>query len=325
MKILFYYLMRWVCWKLEDIHDYIFGIHRKNVDYVFYPSSLWETLVYHYERKNQMEQFSYGAIKSEVLDTDWIITSLVEGVVLPTKVDYTPYMTPVRNQSNEGSCVGFATAVGVREYQEQIDWKGFIPLSPRYIYELAKKISGSSSGTTLKAAAQVCVKNGICQEEFWKYVAGVPGKPEPGADVNAANYRIQPGYVRVTNEKELKAALVKYGVLLLAVKVYKNWYRDNKTGHIPDTTWGEKYSGVLGGHAVALVGYDDATKEYKFKNSWAYKDGTLWGDKGYGYLSYKELKFELMEAYCLVDIKTSGQKLMTVADIPFLKLFTSWV
>jgi hypothetical protein len=267
-----------------------------------------------------VEQFRYGCFPSEVLDTDWIATSLVREVVLPAKIDYTDQMTPVRNQGNEGSCVGFATAVGVREYQEQIDWKTYVTLSPRYIYELAKQISGHSEGTTLKAAAQVCVKNGVCEEKYWKYVAGEPGKPEEGSDINAAGYRIQPGYFRITNERELKASLAKYGAVLSAVKVYKNWYRDNKTGHIPDSTWSEK-SNILGGHAIALVGYDDATKEYKFKNSWG-----LWGDKGYGYLSYKEMKFELSEAYLLTDIKTNvPTKILTVADIPFYKLFTAWV
>jgi C1A family cysteine protease len=325
MRIFFYRLLRWICWKLEDIHD-VFSKDNSN----FYPSARWETIVYQSERKYKMEQFTYGAIPSEVKDTDWIVTSLVKDTVdkLPTKVDYTDLMTPVRNQGSEGSCVGFASVVGVKEYQEQIDWHKFISLSPRYVYEYAKKITGSSSGTSLKAAAQVLSGRGVCEEEFWKYLANEPGKPLDGADVNAVQYKVKPNYLRITNEKELKASLVKYGAVLIAVKVYKNWYRDNKTGHIPDSTWSEKFSGVLGGHAIALVGYDDATKEYKFKNSWAYKDGKLWGDKGYGYLSYKEQKFELMEAYLLTDIKTNlpvGKKIMTVADIPFTKLFTAWV
>jgi len=42
---------------------------------------------------------------------------------------------------------------------------------------------------------------------------------------------------------------------------------------------GEK---VLGGHAVALVGFDDKNKEFIVRNSW----GSNWGDRGYFYMPY---------------------------------------
>jgi hypothetical protein len=40
---------------------------------------------------------------------------------------------------------------------------------------------------------------------------------------------------------------------------------------------------IIGGHAVLIVGYNDVTKQFKFKNSW----GTSWGNRGYGYLPYE--------------------------------------
>ena len=278
-----------------------------------------------------MELFALGCLKSPVDKKDYLITNLVLDIMdkLPSEIDYTNQMTPPRNQGNEGSCVGFAT-VAVREYQEKIDWAyilppdGYVKLSPRYVYELAKKISGTSEGTTLKAAAQVCVKNGICQERYWRYIPKQVGKPEEDADKNAAYYKIEPGYVRITNEKELKAGLAKFGALLIAVKVYKNWYRDNKTGYIPDSTWMEKLQGALGGHAICLVGYNDTTQKYKFKNSWQYSSGKWWGENGYGYLSYKELKFEFMEAIQMVDIRTNLPKeisISTIADMGLINRF----
>jgi C1A family cysteine protease len=40
---------------------------------------------------------------------------------------------------------------------------------------------------------------------------------------------------------------------------------------------------LLGGHAVALVGYRDSTQQFIARNSW----GTGWGDRGYFYMPYQ--------------------------------------
>ena len=50
-------------------------------------------------------------------------------------------------------------------------------------------------------------------------------------------------------------------------------------GTLSTPQFGERKAG---GHAVVIVGYDDATREFKFVNSW----DTDWGVNGYGYLSY---------------------------------------
>jgi C1A family cysteine protease len=52
---------------------------------------------------------------------------------------------------------------------------------------------------------------------------------------------------------------------------------------------------LLGGHAIALVGFDVPRRYFKFQNSW----GTAWGDKGYGYIPFdyilnKNISFDLV-------------------------------
>jgi hypothetical protein len=54
----------------------------------------------------------------------------------------------------------------------------------------------------------------------------------------------------------------------------------SKTGYIPMPGSNEA---PIGGHCVAIVGYDDNTRRFKIRNSW----GTGWGDKGYGYFDYE--------------------------------------
>jgi len=48
-------------------------------------------------------------------------------------------------------------------------------------------------------------------------------------------------------------------------------------------TFDDSCGGVLGGHAVAIVGYDDSKQAFKIANSW----GTGWGVNGYGWISYQ--------------------------------------
>ena len=43
---------------------------------------------------------------------------------------------------------------------------------------------------------------------------------------------------------------------------------------------------LLGGHAVCLVGYDDAHNWFIARNSW----GPNWGDHGYFYMPYQVIR-----------------------------------
>jgi hypothetical protein len=204
-------------------------------------------------------------------------------------------MTAIRNQGQEGSCTGFA-ACYLKEYQEGIDYGQFIALSPRFAYEESKRISGSKEGSTMKATAQALINKGICEDRYWPYVALDTHPAKDGAYDNAVKFKVQAKYTRINKESQLRAALVQYGPILTGVTVYKNWYRQ-KNGHVPNPSFMDKMQGVLGGHAITVVGYSDKTQEYCFINSWG-----DWGDKGFGFITYAHMKSILMDAYALIDI-----------------------
>lgn len=260
----------------------------------------------------------FGLYKSEVKNTDYLVSSFVQPIVnnLPSKVDWRPEMSSVKNQGSEGSCAGHS-GVAIKEWMEFKDYGMRINLSERYLYENAKKISGDNEGTTLVAIAKVLIDKGVCEELYWKYVSGKVGYPLPGADENASQYKIEPIYTRIVTEQELKACLVKSPVNI-GVKIYKNWDRIKINGIIPNPTICEKIKRTLGGHAIILCGYNENTKLYTFKNSW----GTNWGDKGYGHISFKEMKRILMDAIYMIDITDPNEwqemkkNIKTVADLP---------
>jgi C1A family cysteine protease len=54
---------------------------------------------------------------------------------------------------------------------------------------------------------------------------------------------------------------------------------DGKNGMMPLPASNEQ---VVGGHAVMVVGYNDAKQVFVIRNSW----GASWADKGYFYMPY---------------------------------------
>ena len=66
---------------------------------------------------------------------------------------------------------------------------------------------------------------------------------------------------------------------------YALWFAVDVEDNFNDLGNGDiwtKNSGTGSGHAMTLVGWDDAKKAFKIANSW----GKSWGSNGYGWVSY---------------------------------------
>ena len=227
-------------------------------------------------------------------------------VKLPKKIDYTRKMSPIRDQGDEGACVGFAVASGMKEYQEALDYEKLIELSPRFVYSEAKKIDGvpKAEGTTIRASMRVLKKTGVCQEKFWPYSPHQKDKPKVGAKANAKKFRIIT-YARILNLNELRLRLAGKGPIVLGVEVFKGMIKP-KMGIVPMP---KKNETSLGGHAITACGYDDEKKLVKFKNSWSEK----WGRRGFGYLPYGYIERYMIDAWSSVDIEDPNP--LTLASI----------
>jgi hypothetical protein len=82
------------------------------------------------------------------------------------------------------------------------------------------------------------------------------------------------------NTDELKSWIYAGYPLWFAVDVEDNWSNLQK-GEV----W-KNSAGKAGGHAMVIVGWDDAKNAFKVANSW----GTDWADNGYGWIDYAFLK-----------------------------------
>jgi len=245
-------------------------------------------------------EYTLGCKKDQPDRRDFKITRMTatQAATLPANIDYTGAMSPVGNQYNEGTCVGFACVDGSKEYQDKKELGQYVDLSVRYVYANAKKIDNypNEEGTEIRCGMKIMEQKGVCPESCWRYIPQVTGKPCGSADALAEPYKIE-GYWRVDGVdiiQALKESLVANGPCVIGVLVYDGMFHAPK-GVVPMPAEGEK---CVGGHALCLVGYDDAKKQFKFKNSW----GGLWGDGGYGYLPYAYMVDELMDAWSSRDM-----------------------
>lgn len=247
-----------------------------------------------------------GCIKDKFDSRDYLMRAYLPVVKLPKKINYTPKMSPVRDQGDEGVCVGFAVASGMKEYQEILDYQKSVELSPRFVYSECKKIDDmpGAEGTTIRAAMRVLKGIGVCQEKFWPYSPHQKDMSKKGVNSDAKRFRVM-AYARILNLNELRMSLATKGPCVIGVEVF-NGMMKTKTGVVPMP---QKHEDVLGGHAVCCVGYDDGKKMIKFKNSWS----NTWGEKGFGYLPYAYIERYMMDAWSSVDIEDPNP--LTLASV----------
>jgi C1A family cysteine protease len=196
------------------------------------------------------------------------------------------YVTPVKNQQSCGSCWAFATAAALESYLLMTQ------NVPNYNLDLSEQLllscynTNGCSGGSPSGASYYIQSVGLPVESCFTYKAfdaqdGANSVLCGQACSNWANttYRISHyGSVSAT-VSAIKDALVNYGPLVTTFSVYADFFSYH--GGIYSYTSGT----YQGGHAVLIVGYDDANQCFIVKNSW----GTGWGEAGYFRIAYSQL------------------------------------
>jgi len=240
-------------------------------------------------------KLKFGCIKDKFDGRDFLMRAYLPAVKIPDRLDYTEKMSPVRDQGDEGTCVAFASVVGMKEYQEKLDYNRSVELSSRFLYQECKKIDGmpDTEGTSVRIAVKVLKKAGVCRENLCPYVPHQKPKITGRAVGDAKRFRVI-SYARILNLDDMRLSLAAKGPCVVGVVVFEGMMTA-KTGLVPMPKKGER---SLGGHAICPVGYDDRKKLIKFKNSWSEK----WGLAGYGFLHYAYIEKYLMDAWSTVDV-----------------------
>jgi C1A family cysteine protease len=236
---------------------------------------------------------------------------------LPAGVDLREWCSPVENQRDLGSCTAQA-GVGMLEYFERRAFGKHLDASRLFLYKATRKLIGleGDSGASLRGVAGAMQLFGVPPERYWPYVVSEFETEPPGFCYAFAEkfqslkyYRLDPyGTSPDSLIAALKVSLASQLPAMFGFTVYSSIESaDEDDGKVPFPGQGD---GVVGGHAVMAVGYDDAISipggllgkdshgGILFRNSW----GRVWGDLGYGWLSYDYIRYGLTgDWWVLID------------------------
>jgi C1A family cysteine protease len=192
------------------------------------------------------------------------------------------YVTPVKNQGNCGSCWAFATTAAL---ESQVLLSNNTPgvdlnLSEQTLVSCGN--AGNCGGGYPSAASDYLRDLGLPVESCYSYTATNGTCASACADWTNSSFHIAGWHYATTyapTVDSLKSALATYGPLSTTMDVYSDFFYYTSGVYI-------QTSGTYqGGHAILIVGYDDAGQYFTVKNSW----GTGWGEAGFFRIAYSQL------------------------------------
>jgi C1A family cysteine protease len=219
---------------------------------------------------------------------------LADPITLPPSADLRKGCSPVEDQQSLGSCTAQAL-VGALEYLELADplsVKAFQDLSRLFVYYNELNAEGSlpnDNGAQIRTGTKTLASIGVCRESLWQYDISKFADPPPQPCYDEGLLHKITAYQRMLTLDEIRACLAGGLPAVFGWTVYPSAETDavDQTGDVPfPSFWERKFKQPLGGHASVAVGYDNATRKVRFRNSWRKRDGTLWGNAGYGTLDY---------------------------------------
>lgn len=215
----------------------------------------------------------------------------------------------VLDQGREGACTGFGLAAVVnyllwlRELEQTGQHKP-VRVSPHMFYELARRYDEwdgeDYEGSSCRGALKGFHKHGVCQEVYWPK-SGAGARAETDWDVDALR-RPLGVYYRINKNSvvDMQAAIAEIGAIYVSAQVHNGWdivpnFKRAPASHdqaelpvIP-----ERKGGELGGHAFALVGYNEGG--FIVQNSW----GKRWGASGFAVMPYSDWVMYGTDAWAL--------------------------
>jgi len=206
---------------------------------------------------------------------------------LPPQADLRAQCPPVYDQGKLGSCTANAIGAAFQFAQDGQKLADFAP-SRLFIYYNERVIEHSvdtDSGAMIRDGLKTVGKLGVCPETDWPYDIDKFAERPPRACYTTAKKHQSISYGAVSQElDELKGCLASGTPVVFGFTVRDSFESREvaKTGVVPMPADSE---GVLGGHAVLAVGYDDSTERFWVRNSW----GPEWGAQGYCSMPYAML------------------------------------
>lgn len=211
----------------------------------------------------------------------------------------------VLDQGQEGACTGFGLAAVINFLfflrAQRVGEATSRKVSPAMLYQLARRYDewpgDDYEGSSCRGALKGWHRHGVCREALWPHEPNVvPAENAADRDDGHTNWDIDAlactlgVYYRVDTRSivDLQAAIHDTGALYVSATVHPGWaVKTRKTlkGHadlVRITHVPLPKAGQAGGHAFALVGYNE--DGFVVQNSW----GPDWGSRGFALLPYED-------------------------------------
>ena len=210
----------------------------------------------------------------------------------PNLTPLEPFIDPPGNlvildQGKDGACTGFALAATINFIYRQQGRKHTV--SPWMLYAMAKRhdewLGEAYEGSSCRGAIKGWYNSGVCNESLTEDIKHSNEFEMTLAIANnASNHRLG-AYYRIEREiSDFHAALNEVGVIFVSARIHEGW-KDSEGDVIslrPEP---------MGGHAFAIVGYND--EGFWIQNSW----GTDWKKSGLALWRYDDWALNVMDAW----------------------------
>ncbi len=214
---------------------------------------------------------------------------------LPASKDLRPLTPQVEDQGNIGSCVAQACVNMYEILLTKSD--NFYDLSRLFLYytvrEERPELCCIDAGAYLRDGVREAYKKGVCKESIYPYITSkVNEKPTPEAYQNALSTKVgryervhgldSGYYANPLAIQDMKMALAKGFPVAISMKLANEFFSLSGPLSTHDYKGIDEEHPSIGGHAMCIVGFDDAMNGFIVENSW----GPSFGDGGFWLLDY---------------------------------------
>lgn len=215
---------------------------------------------------------------------------------LPVKADILASAPAIWDQGQLGSCTAHGTGRSFAHIVFQETGAQFMP-ARLALYYLTRAMEGTirqDAGGSVADSVKATVKYGVAPEALWPYDISKFTVAPPRAVMAAAEKYQSLNCYRIADNDPNKVELIKQAIVdghcpIFGIPIYPSFEKAANTGVyagvIPMPNKRELAKGPLGGHCLAIEGFDSSLKFAKYAakgymlvpNSWT----TSWGKKGY--------------------------------------------
>lgn len=240
---------------------------------------------------------------------------------LPEQVSLLKYAPRRLNQGQQGSCVAWASAYAARtilEAQRTGKDPNSVKFSPSFMYNQISLNKRTCQGSYIKLAMDNMMGIGAVPfNDFGYDETSCNTEPSVQLKAKAQAYKID-GFQRLTEEdsrfasKEMlsiKQNLSKGSPVIIGMMVGGSFMQNMRGREVWVPTQNDYSQRGFGGHAMCLIGYDDAKDggAFQIMNSW----GEDWGVDGIGWVRYSDFKAFNIESYGLYPMGNVNDKVQS--------------